>query len=341
MKIIYTSFHTIDLNNLVASRVDIPDDFKTFLSDYIEFANSNDKNKEYEIIDEDTEVVSSIKKFLSDSTDKNAASDQIARKLVECERLAQNKIYKMGLNIKKGSLVQSFVQISEDEYQYILAKVEHSNWIDGTTLTNNIGFSKDKMTIWKSAVFTLYKIGDAFVIDKVKAYMESSSKYWTVSFLELKEVLDDSINTYKAYKAIDSELKSAIKPISERDYVILSNEVQKTINTPQEINYNSYIEELMDSYTPKNEEIKKDVIKDCLLALPERKKFDESFTTVPSSVTNKRTKKYTVSQGIELTIKSDALDFSHTIISTMDNGKRVIQIVCDDEETYEAFIHEV
>ncbi|MCF0106147.1 MAG: hypothetical protein HUJ53_05250 [Holdemanella sp.] len=335
MKILYSSFHTIDLNNYFANRVEIPDYFHSFLYDFIEYANSNEKNKKYQIQNEEGDVVSLIKDVLH--SDMDAITDTIAYKLIECEKMAQDKIYKMGKNIKKGSLIQAFVEIDEDEYQYVIAKVEHSNWIDGSTLQDNIGFSKDTMNIWKSAIFKLYKINDICLIDKILIYMDSSSKYWTVSFLELEEVRDDFSNTYKAYRAIDSELKSMIKPVSQRDYVRLSNEIQNTINTPQEINYNQYIEELIDTYEPSNKEIEKDVIKDTLLALPDRKKFDKDFKTVPTSIINKRTKKYAIAKGIELTIKSDASDFSKSIVSTMDHGKRVIQIICEDDETYEAF----
>ena len=64
------------------------------------------------------------------------------------------------------------------------------------------------------------------------------------------------------------------------------------------------------------------------------------FKTVPSSIENKRTKKYKIADGVELMIKSTSNDFSSRIISTMKNGKRVLEIVCDEDETYNAFIEE-
>ncbi len=82
---------------------------------------------------------------------------------------------------------------------------------------------------------------------------------------------------------------------------------------------------------------RKDVIKDCLLALPERKNFDTEFKVVPESLNNKRTKKFQLSQGIELTIRSDAIEYPDKIVSTVVDGKRVIQIVCEDDDTYDAF----
>ena len=67
------------------------------------------------------------------------------------------------------------------------------------------------------------------------------------------------------------------------------------------------------------------------------KNFEPEFKVVPESMNNKRTKKFQLSQGIELTIRSDAMEYPDKIVSTVVDGKRVIQIVCEDDDTYDAF----
>ena len=243
----------------------------------------------------------------------------------------------MGSSVKKGSLIQVLIQNSSDELLYVVAKVEHSKWYDGSDLSKKYGFSGDKKSLWKSAVFSMYEINSHIVFKDIKVYSDTMAKYWTVSFLELDEARDDAKNTYSAFKAVDNELKSAVEPVSKKDYVKLSSELQNVMNTPQQLNYNQCIDQLIDSYSFSEEEIEKDVIKDCLLALPERKNFDTEFKVVPESLNNKRTKKFQLSQGIELTIRSDALEYPDKIVSTVVNGKRVIQIVCEDDDTYDAF----
>ena len=253
------------------------------------------------------------------------------------ERLAQAKIYHMGSSVKKGSLIQVLIQNSSDELLYVVAKVEHSKWYDGSDLSKKYGFSGDKKSLWKSAVFSMYEINSHIVFKDIKVYSDTMAKYWTVSFLELDEARDDAKNTYSAFKAVDNELKSAVEPVSKKDYVKLSSELQNVMNTPQQLNYNQCIDQLIDSYSFSEEEIERDVIKDCLLALPERKNFDTEFKVVPESLNNKRTKKFQLSQGIELTIHSDAMEYPDKIVSTVVDGKRVIQIVCEDDDTYDAF----
>ncbi len=339
MNIVFKSFHVIDIDNNISHKKEIPDGFNIFMEDFIDFANRNVKNKECRPIHDEVDIFKELQNILLERK-RDEIAHAIATKLVDCERIAQAKIYQMGTNVKKGSLVQALIQISEDQYQYVIAKVEHSMWFDGTDLTMNYGFPGDKNTIWKSAVIPFYVINGQPLFDKVNVYIDNKSKYWTLSFLEVEEIRDDSSNTYAAYKAVDAELKSAIKEISPRDYAVLSNEVQKTMNQHQQLNYMEYVDDLMESYHPSSSEIEKDVIKECLLALPERKKFDTEFKTVPQSITNKRTKKYKIADGVELTIKSDATDFTSRIVSTMVDGKRVLQIFCEDDETYESFIEE-
>lgn len=339
MNIIFKSFHVIDIDNNISHQKEIPDGFNVFMEDFIGFANHNEKNKEFRPIHEDVDIFKELQNIMVERK-RDEIAHAIATKLVDCERIAQAKIFQMGTTVKKGSLVQALIQISEDQFQYVIAKVEHSMWFDGTDLSMNYGFPGDKNTIWKSAVIPFYVINDTPLFDKVNVYIDNRSKYWTVSFLEVEEIRDDSTNTYAAFKAVDAELKSTIKEISPRDYAVLSDEVQKTMNQPQQFNYVDYVDDLMDNYQPSSADIEKDVIKECLLALPERKKFDTEFKTVPQSITNKRTKKYKIADGVELTIRSDATDFTSRIVSTMVDGRRVLQIFCEDEETYASFIEE-
>lgn len=271
MKLLFTSFYLLDLENKQVQKKNITEDFQSFIEEYIEYAQMNEKNKAYTIRNTSTSVVSSIQTIVLNQAQWEDKSKEIAKKLLEAEELAQAKIYRMGSNVKKGSLIQALIEKNTDEYEYVIAKIEHSSWIDGQDLTVNYGFSKDKKSLWKSAIFPIYKMDTQIIFETVQVYSDTMAKYWTVSFLELDEERNDSKNTYSAFKAIDSELKSAIAPVSPHDYVQLSSELQNVMNTPQDLNYNDCVEQILENYHPNEEEIEKEVIKDCLLALPERK----------------------------------------------------------------------
>lgn len=127
MTILYTSFHILDLDNDTVQRKEMPEEFQVFVKEYIEYANANEKNKIYTIHDEQTQVVSCIRQMALNQDKCEVLTDSIADKLLTSEKLAQAKIYRMGSNVKKGSLIQALVQNSSDELLYVVAKVEHSN----------------------------------------------------------------------------------------------------------------------------------------------------------------------------------------------------------------------
>ena len=275
MQILMSSFHTIDLNKGMVERKDTPEDFQNFVQDYIQFAITNEKNKKYVVHDVHSHVVHCIHDVLlhEDST----LQDSIAKKLLEVELSAQEKVSHLNTQIKKGSLIQAYIVDDQLNHFYILAKVEHSQWFDGNDLMTKVGFPKDTKTVWKSAIFPVYTVNEDVFFDTIQVYSDNQAKYWTNSFLELDEFKDDEINTQKAFRAIDQELKSSVKANSERDYVVLSDEIMSTMNTSQDFNYTNYVDDLMDSYKPINEDLEIEAIKQSLLALPERKTSIQIF----------------------------------------------------------------
>ena len=182
---------------------EVPASFAPFILDTLEYAQANEKNKAYMVHNEHTQVVSCIRQMVLEPEKWQTYAQSIANKCLESEKLAQAKIYRMGSAIKKGSLVQTLVKKAEDEYIYMVAKIEHSQWLDSSDLSERVGFSLEKKSLWKSAVFSL----------------------------ELDEARDDAKNTYSVFKAVDNELKSAIEPVSKKDYVQLSSELQNLMNT--------------------------------------------------------------------------------------------------------------
>ncbi len=87
---------------------EMPEEFQGFVKEYIEYANSNEKNKIYTIHDEQTQVVSCIRQMALNQEKCEVLTDSIADKLLMSEKLAQAKIYRMGSNVKKGSSNSGF-----------------------------------------------------------------------------------------------------------------------------------------------------------------------------------------------------------------------------------------
>ena len=346
--ILYDSFHTIDVDQGECTRRVIPSDFADFINEYVEYATKNDSVKYYTIQNEHTTVVNCINKIANNAIiigedqenlkDKlDSCSQAIAEKLVREEQGAQEKIAGTGKKIKKGSLVQALIQTEEQEYLYIVAKVEHTEYFDGESLQKSFGFPSEKKNVWKSAVFPLL-IEDEINFETVRVYTDNEAKYWAFAFLELKEEKNDAENTVAAYNAINRELKRNVKKISERDYWILNNAVYQKMKTRKLLNYNDMINELLTGYVPDNSRLETENIKKILLKLPENKKFDSQFTTIPEALKRKHHLRYPVMENVELKINGEVEDVKGAIVSFSDDqGNRYIKIKCDDPSTYQAF----
>ena len=123
---------------------------------------------------------------------------------------------------KKGSLIQALLyDDTADTYKYLLAKVEHSDFVDDTDFTFKTGFSKDKKTIWKSCLFDIVN-PEAEVFNAI-IYLDTKAKYWSSDFLELEEVISDEKNIISAFSAIDETLNRNVKRGAPQDYTFLRN----------------------------------------------------------------------------------------------------------------------
>lgn len=346
--VIYKSFHTIDVDSGQCIRRVIPPDFSTFINEYVDYAAQNDSVKYYTIKSEHTTVVHCIDQLVNDAMADdgneeelqfrlNQFSQVIADKLVSEEQEAQARIRGTGKRIKKGSLVQAFIKTDDQEYLYIIAKVEHTEYFDGESLEKSFGFPSEKKNVWKSAVFPL-SVEQGVIFDTVRVYTDNDAKYWAAEFLELNETRNDKDNTSVAYTAIDQELKRRVRKISERDYWILNNSVYQKMRTQHLLNYPEMVNELLTGYEAECPELDIESLKTTLLALPTNKNFDTQFNTVPSVLDRKRHLKYPLMPNIELRINGTVEDIKGDIVSfTDEQGTRYIKIKCHDTKTYQAF----
>lgn len=346
--VIYKSFHNINVAAGTFSRKDMPEDFDAFVDSYIAFAIRNGNNKEYNITDVNSTVAHCISSIAAnvinncnpsedDLLELDGFSNSIAYKLLKEEQQAQQRIAAMGKQIKLGSLIQALIKRDGNEYMYIVAKVEHSEWYDGESLRKNLGFPSEKKNVWKSAVFPMVIHGD-ISFDSVRVYTDNEAKYWAQQFLELCEKRNDQTNTSSAFDAIEIELKRRVKRESERDYYYLRNTLIQTLKRKQLINYVDMIEDLVGNYQPDDPKLKMNELKIALLALPEKKKFDSQFTSVPDAIKKRRKLKFPVTNAIELSIEEGTSNYRDTVKAVeLDGGKKALQIECHFTETYNLF----
>lgn len=341
MEIVIQTIRIIDYENNVVYVRDTPETFSDYVRQLITYINGNTSIREYRTRSVNTEVISCILDIVKNQIDANLVMgkiDFIANRLLLKEREAQTSVAHMDTNVQKGSLIQALLYDEEDDkYTYLLAKVEHTDFVDDSDFSFKSGFSKDMKKLWKSCTFEIDDLNAASFSAKV--YSNTVAKYWYDNFLELDQVVSDEVNTDKAFRAIESTLNRNVKNIAPRDHTLLRNTLITYFRSNDFIDYDTMITNTVENYHPVElEQEKLEKVIEKLRELPEKHNFDNQFNTVSSAINARIRKVYDVCHGVQLKITDAIDDFDDTIKAYRDNdGNKYIRIKTDNDLTYRRF----
>lgn len=340
MEIVIQTIRIIDYENNAVYIRDTPEAFSDYVRQLITYINGNTSIREYCTRSVNTEVISCILDIIKNQIDTDFVTrkiDFIANRLLlkECE--AQTTVAHI-TNVQKGSLIQALLYDDErDKYTYLLAKVEHMDFVDDSDFSFKSGFSKDMKKLWKSCIFDIDDLNAPSF--QAKIYSNTVAKYWYDNFLELDQVVSDEVNTDKAFRAIDSTLNRNIKNIAPRDHTLLRNAVIAYFKSNDYIDYETMIQSTLENYHPVElEQEKMDKVIEKIRELPDKHNFDRQFNTVSSTINARIKKVYDVCQGIQLKITDAIDDLDDTILAYREtDGNRYIRIKTDNDLTFRRF----
>ena len=341
MQILNNSIRIIDYVNEKVYNRDTPETFNEYISELITHINSNKSVRAYKTISNSTEVVTCVLDILNNIENSElfeTKNDLIADRLLRKEKEAQSHVGRMNINVRKGSLIQALLFDQDSEtYQYLIAKVEHSEFVDDSDYSFKTGFSKDKKTIWKSCLIDLFNpVAETF---DVKIYSDTKAKYWSIDFLELVELINDETNTVSSFKAIDGFLNRNIKRASKQDYVVIRNAFISYMKSNEHIDYRTMVDTVLGNYVPYDlDKERLDEYRNKLYDLPNKKGFDYQFNSIPTAINARIGKIYKVTTGIEVKITDSIPDIKETIKAFQaENGVRYLKIKITDDNTYDSF----
>ncbi|MCR5701814.1 MAG: hypothetical protein K6G76_06705 [Lachnospiraceae bacterium] len=350
MDYLFKAIHKIDYDAERFSEVEIHSHFDEFVSDLLEKINSDVVNKAYVPISQSTQVVNDIRSIFSLIEVERVESEElekrvkeysrdIAQRLFEKEKLKQEQIYRMGQNVKKGSLIQAAIK-KEDSYAYLLAKVEHSSFVDDSDFSFKSGFSSEQKKIWKTCIFNCCIEDEKIIVNEAKIYVSNSGKYWANDFLELRELSTDAQNTKNAFSAIERVLIKEVKKKSPSDYTVIRNTFVGYMKKEQQVDYNEMVSSILDDYHADyltQESITE--LKGKLMELPENGKFDRLFKVVPAEIRTKIKQLYRVNEGIEIKVNDYVQDIKQKISAEEDlrTGQKFIRIMTNNDDVYKQF----
>lgn len=148
MTIIHKSIRIIDYEAQQVTPRETPETFDTYVAELINHISGNTSVREYKTRSNATEVIGCILSMCANQTDENYVSgkmDIMAHRLLLKETEAQKQIHRTKTTVQKGSLVQVLLfDENAEKYEYLLAKVEHTKWVDDSDFTFKTGFQKTK-----------------------------------------------------------------------------------------------------------------------------------------------------------------------------------------------------
>jgi len=342
MQILAKSIRIIDYKNNEIYTRETPESFDEYLRSLIEYVSGNDSVRRYKSRSLTTEVLVNALS-VKDHYEENVSEqfDNIANRLLRTEIEVQEKVERLNVNVQKGSLIQALLYIENtDSYEYLLAKVEHTDFIDDADFSSKTGFQKNKNSYWKSCIINLKQGNETEYYAKV--YTQGKVKYWWDSFLELDETRTDQWNTKVAFQEMDKVLRTQIKKQkAELDYRLLRNTFVTYMRSPRQINYYEMIDFVLNGYMAQDLTVGQiDKLRASLRDLPYKKNFDGQFNSKPEELNAKLLKTtYKVNSGIELVTDGSVPDMDSAISAHRDARHGMYLLIeTDNEEVYRTFL---
>lgn len=240
--------------------------------------------------------------------------------------------------IPKGVLIVAEIINEEGNCKLILAKADYAEFMEELSGDKKLGLPTKKK-IYKAVSIEYVYANHEYIISNVLVCDTSSrdAKYWWRSFLELKELRTNELNTINAYKAIKDKVISPIRKDYKTDFINLFNFNLAYFSSNDNFNIDEYIQKIQD-YIPVDQNLNKESLINKLHNLPEIGKFDRTFQKQPTSINDRmRRQVVRLADNLDLSIKGQIENLQSVIKAELDNqGNKIVVIYSD--EGYEHFI---
>ncbi|MFA0103329.1 nucleoid-associated protein [Vibrio splendidus] len=180
----------------------------------------------------------------------NAPSIELAQSIASNLTVAEEN-QRVNFEIKEGSLIIARIH-NADWNCFLLVKVDFENYFKKGTYNKEAGLPEEK-GILKFCLVNVNEDGSLddviYVADKNKVI----AKFWSEKFLEAKELKNDSVNTFTAFKSIKDTIKNELKDSKPNAYELQNCAISYFL-THDKFDYSEFIDEVIKPYKSTNED---------------------------------------------------------------------------------------
>ncbi|MGL4763178.1 MAG: hypothetical protein ACRCWG_17285 [Sarcina sp.] len=350
MNILEFKVNVIQDNNIIDRKENEIQTSEKDLKEYIlEIAEKtmNGKTSRYFKFNENNKVESKIKDFIQDKNmndqtlevactsleDRSSiwedTTKEILKLLLEAEKESNKKTSNMekSKKVKKGSLIQALIQ-NDGGWIFVLAKVEHSEFIDEDDYRKKMGLPVEKQIIKTSTII----LNEKLEVQEVIVLDSTQNSYWTRNFLDIEPMNTDIANTKKSFSYISRFLSTELKNSSPADYTHIYNKVLAYYEVNSIFNIDKFIKIFNEHESNHLDEAKMKVIgkkfNDNFLKWSNSREFDGSFKIDRLGIKSKEPKKYIIHDRITLKITGAITNFKDIIKGKTDKetGEKYLKI---------------
>lgn len=294
-------------------------DFENFLKRLV-INTKNDPSSRKVSFEKTSSSKKHIENYLKNvNVDENLAA--LANKLHESEKKGTERIKQMGKEVKKGSLIISIVNAANSKY-ILISKIDFEKYLERGTFKSKLGLPEDKALL-KSCLIEINdnNLPEYFLLFDTNA---SVAVFWRSTFLQAIFFRDDKENTINAFSQIKDAI-SYLNEISEIDHIDIRNNVISYFRTNESYNHNEMVERVIGSFEPTSNEVDIQKLKQNLLDLSKKNKFDGNFKIDKKEVKDKVKRKYKLDNDVELVAHSG----THNIYRAVIEGDNYVIIRTD------------
>ena len=335
MEIIHTCLHHIDHTIDFINKIDLLDQgqkLEEYIAKLLETIMKSSSRRSFVFKRNTTEVINAINFILGEKYDEGTEIN--AKRLLEAEKRAQDRIKQLKVEIQNGSLFQALFR-NNGSKSFIISKADHEEFIDENDFLIHRGLP------WKRRIFkamvVFFDINDTITDIFIFDTNPSMSKYWWDDFLELQKKHTDAHNTEISLDTLDSKILNPLKKEYPVDHIVLRNSTVGYFRNKVEFDLVEFVAEIFANYHPVNDNLPINSLKAKILELPIKHDFDTRFSIEKDKITKRIINKIKLTDTIDLIFKDHIENLENTIQSFEDNeGNK--GIIIRTNEGYERFL---